>query len=1475
MNTPTIKAQAAAGVRSRKSYSAAVAALAAAMLALGASDLQAAGGTWAGTADLGAGLTVTNAGSALTFTDTVSGNAATLVEGDAVLVGLSPVTVLGSTFSYYYAVGVGSTPDSVVRLATSPSGNTFAPAGTSQIVSKVPTWFSAGNWTGGIIPNGIDDSAIIAPVAPVAPQNAMTTLLVDRNLTIGSLSVDTTNCGPHATDTTPAGLAGTAGSFGLSLIGSSRTAGLLSTLTFQTSTGTPTVEVSGGKSLSFSDSKVSGGTVGNAAAKLTVAGNQGLIINNLNPVSAPVAVDALIVAPATSPFTYGGGQVRFGLGLDWSNFSGDLTLAQGVFQPLGGGSTGNGFSSLPLNSKLVLGTGSNVARLEIPTNSANNGGSTLVRGLESTSPNSSIINTRQLALGTGVASATFEVGSYGAPSDSFTYAGNIGDSTHSASLASASAIRFVKIGPGTQTLSGVNNLNALAANTVVVAVLGGKLSLGTTGAIGTITNGQGAANADSSFVLKNGEFALSGLGNSTAARTQSFGGQLISGNVAPATSNPDFNQSTQSTSFSTLTVTADPAQPASLSFGSLRSRNNGSNWGNLNGTTFLYRGTNLGALPGPGVATINFTTAPTAGNGLSSTGVIGTSTAPVLKGALADTSPAGTGTGFATYDATKGVRLLESSEQNIVTTGAAYNAAATNENTVLNLSSDDSITGHASNTLKINNSTGSTITLTNSGTALNPANGLLFSGTSPIVLSGGTITGTVNTDAEDVVIHSINNSEAGITLRTPVSNACTTVGSSARQGWVTYSGPGNLRIEGDQTVGIVGLAAVNTVGGIAFNGTGTTTLAAPLVNAATFNVNQGLVKLDIGAAWSNAPRLMLASGATFDFNGITSNATTNRFTDISAPITANGALALNAGGVVTNTGASAVDLRLSGNTNGALNAPFFGTIAGNLNLVVDKSTFNTVNSTFAYGIQSLANVNTYTGATNILSGILNIARGGQLPPTTVVTLGTSGSDAIATLSLGDSNNAGAVRQTIAGLYEVGNGASLVRNNGAMVSQLTLNIPQGIENIYSGDLGVTPAANGSGENLFGLRKIGAGTFEASGSVVYYTGGTVIQGGILRVSSDAKLGQIGSLTGAAGGSGALAPQSAFANNIILDGGTLQTTTTANFTLDTKRGIGLGPTEGSTGGTGTLWVDSGINLTYGGVIASAGNTGTQTLVKNGSGHLALNGANTFTGTTTVAAGSLGGTGSLASGVSVSSGAALAPGNGGVGTFAIGGGLTLATGAQLTVDLDAPGTSDLIQLGGALNASGSATINVNPLAGFAAGTYTLISGSAPLGTTNLKVGTLPVGFRGTLASVGNTVTLTIAPGSALTALESWRQDNFGNSDNSGTGADAADYDHDGVANLVEYATGSDPKIAGAATYSTARAGNFLALTYTRIADPSLTYTVEGSNDLVTWTTVSTSNNPSTGAANLAGPVTVTDTVSTVGTPRRFLRMKVGYSSN
>ena len=67
--------------------------------------------------------------------------------------------------------------------------------------------------------------------------------------------------------------------------------------------------------------------------------------------------------------------------------------------------------------------------------------------------------------------------------------------------------------------------------------------------------------------------------------------------------------------------------------------------------------------------------------------------------------------------------------------------------------------------------------------------------------------------------------------------------------------------------------------------------------------------------------------------------------------------------------------------------------------------------------------------------------------------------------------------------------------------------------------------------------------------------------------------------------------------------------SFTLNTNRGVTLGASHG------TVDVATGATLTYGGVIAGA----SKNFTKTGSGTLLISGVNTYTGTTTISAGTL----------------------------------------------------------------------------------------------------------------------------------------------------------------------------------------------------------------------------------------------------------------
>ena len=126
-----------------------------------------------------------------------------------------------------------------------------------------------------------------------------------------------------------------------------------------------------------------------------------------------------------------------------------------------------------------------------------------------------------------------------------------------------------------------------------------------------------------------------------------------------------------------------------------------------------------------------------------------------------------------------------------------------------------------------------------------------------------------------------------------------------------------------------------------------------------------------------------------------------------------------------------------------------------------------------------------------------------------------------------------------------------------------------------------------------------------------------------------------------------------------------------------------------------------------------------------------------------------------------------------------------------------------------------------------------------------------------------------ASTPRESWRLTHFGTATAAGDAADAADPDSDSVPNLLEYAFGTDPQQSGSFELPSLQVSelspqlSFLQLTFTpRRSD--ITYSVEASSDLATWTELEMPT------LTVGESATVTDTTELGAGVRRFLRLKV-----
>ena len=349
----------------------------------------------------------------------------------------------------------------------------------------------------------------------------------------------------------------------------------------------------------------------------------------------------------------------------------------------------------------------------------------------------------------------------------------------------------------------------------------------------------------------------------------------------------------------------------------------------------------------------------------------------------------------------------------------------------------------------------------------------------------------------------------------------------------------------------------------------------------------------------------------------------------------------------------------------------------------------------------------------LVDGITSSARyigaGGTLDVSSLGTIGLGSIEGSGTVDLGaaaltvGNNNlstvyTGVISGTGGSLTKTGTGTLTLGgantyDGGTTVSGGTLEgTTTSLQGAIVDNANVTFNQSGNGAYNGALSGIGTVTIAGSGVVTFggtnsYAGSTFLNGGTLSVSSDANLGNGGSL--------------------IFNGGALN----ASTSFSTARTATLNA------GGGTLDVNSGQTLTMSGAI-----DGTGALTKSGAGILKLIGTNTYSGGTTINAGTL----QLGQALSIGS---------------ITGAVVNNTTFQ-TILADISGVTMITTNSGATTTFSDATTSMTRLITNAGGTFNLQASSVTVGsiegagTYNLGVGNLTVGGNGLSTIASGTIT-------------------------------------------------------------------------------------------------------------------------------------------
>ncbi len=374
------------------------------------------------------------------------------------------------------------------------------------------------------------------------------------------------------------------------------------------------------------------------------------------------------------------------------------------------------------------------------------------------------------------------------------------------------------------------------------------------------------------------------------------------------------------------------------------------------------------------------------------------------------------------------------------------------------------------------------------------------------------------------------------------------------------------------------------------------------------------------------------------------------------------------------------------------------------------------------GTITLSGANTYSGATTINAGTLQFAKEVALY-NNIPANWTAANLIVASGAMAAFNVGGTGEFTASDLDAL---IALGTNSGGFESGSFLGLDT--TNAISGTFtyGSIIANPNSSTNILGLTKLGAGTLLLTGANTY-SGGTTISAGTLMLSGSGTLG-------------------ATSDTLTINGGILDLNGTSQG-VGNLTGSGGTILNNATGTSATLTIGNG-NATggnYSGVIADHSNgTGTIALTKTGTGTITLSGANTYSGGTTINAGTL----KLASPGALGSTSGTLTVNGGIldlnGTSR---GVGNLTGSGGTILNDAFGTNATLTIGNG-NATGgnySGVIADNNNFGTSTvavtktgtGTITLSGANTYSGGTTINAGTLMMSGSGTLGSTSGKLTV------------------------------------------------------------------------------------------------------------------------------------------